>query len=186
VLVASLGTGLLGWTACAAPGSPSAGDPGGGPATGTPQPPSTAEPSGPAPDADLPTPHRDFTRHFTDPLYLDEKDEFAPFGTDDSSDVLHRWVDRRAELKRCPTLRQMVGADEWSLEDFTKAAAPDLDRLLTGYAFTLLLLRGRIDAEGKKAVLEALRRTQKHYAKEAPRTVAVMLRDLEAFPSRDC
>lgn len=81
VLVALLAAG------CALPGELISGipEPGGGPAPSVPVPPESAAQPTPAADPpapDFPKPHPRFAARFTDPLYYDEGEEFAPFGSD--------------------------------------------------------------------------------------------------------
>ena len=89
--------------------------PGGGPSPSVPVPPDAAEQSTPPadpPDGDFPSSHKAFAEHFTDPLYVDQAEDFAPFGNDEGSDTLWVWTQRRSELTRCTTLRWMFEQDD--------------------------------------------------------------------------
>ena len=144
-------------------------------------------PAADPPDADFPTPRRAFAKHFTDPLYYDQAEEFAPFGSDEGFDTLSHWVDRRADLDSCSTLRWMFAQDdEAGALDDPENNGPDVDGFIIGAGFALLLLTGHIDTEGKRLVLGALHRTYSFYARSSPREPAVMIRDLESFPASDC
>ncbi|WP_375425928.1 hypothetical protein [uncultured Friedmanniella sp.] len=147
------------------------------------QPSRAAEP----PDPDFPKPSAPFAAHFTDPLYHDEGEELAPFGSDEGSDTLYGWVDRRHELNRCTTLRWMIEQDDpaGALDD-PADNGPDVDGFVVGAGFALILLTGHIDTEGKQLTLDALHRTYSFYADSRPREPAVMIRDLESFPATDC
>ncbi len=187
---------------CAGPGDPVPGVPeprmpehgipvpGGGAAPSVPIPPDAADqptPTADPPAADFPKPHKAFAAHFRDPLYHDEGAEFAPFGSDEGNDTLYGWLDRRAELTRCTTVRWMIAADDpaGALED-PDHNGPDVDGFIIGAGFALLLLTGHIDTEGKQLVLDALHRTYSYYADSNPREPAVMIRDLESFRATDC
>lgn len=114
----------------------------------------------------LPEAHPRFAAHFTDPLYEDEGDEFAPFGSDEGSDTLAMWDDRRDELTQATTVRWMMDDEEtpFSFDDALdemneprdEGASVDGITFLISTAFTLLRFTGQIDEEGKQAALRAL------------------------------
>jgi uncharacterized protein YfeS len=164
--------------------------PGGGPSPSVPVPSDAAKQptrSADASDPDFPTRHPRFAEHFTDPLYVDQAEEFAPFGSDEGSDTLAIWTDRRTELTKCTTLRWMFEQDdEADALDDPASNGPDVDGFIIGAGFTLILFTGHIDTEGKQLVLDALQRTYSYYAKVKPREPAVMIRDLKSFPVTDC
>ena len=58
--------------------------------------------------------------------------------------------------------------------------------MVVGVGFTLLLLTGHIDTEGKQLVLDAVRREALFYDDPSSTEFPVMLRDLESFPASDC
>lgn len=188
VLSAAVAVAVLA-SACgpAIPGIPI---PGGGSSPSVPVPADAARQPTPAadrPSGDFPKPHRKFASHFTDPLYHDEAEEFAPFGSDEGADTLAIWDSRRAELTRCTTVRWMIANDDeaGALDDPEKNG-PDVDGFIIGAGFALILLTGHIDSEGKQLVLDALHRTYSYYAEFKPRETAVMIRDLERFRATDC
>ena len=177
---------------CALPGElvPGIPEPGGGPASAVPVPSDAADqPTSPADPAeeDFPTPDPLFARHFRDPLYHDEGEELAPFDSDEGSDTLWTWRQRRAELTRCTTVRWMFEQNDvaGALDD-PASNGPDVDGFVIGAGFALLLFTGHIDPEGKRLVLDALHRTYSYYARHEPREPAVMIRDLERFPATTC
>jgi hypothetical protein len=175
---------------CSTPGVPGIPEPGGGPSPSVPIPPAATDQPTPAADppaGDFPKPHQDFARHFTDPLYYDEGEELAPFGSDEGSDTLWIWTPRRSELTKCTTLRWMIEQDdEAGALDDPANNGPDVDSFIIGAGFALLLFTGHIDTEGKELVLDALHRTYSFYADMEPREPAVMLRELQTFPATDC
>jgi uncharacterized protein YfeS len=134
-----------------------------------------------------PTPHRTFATTFTDPLYQEQANEFAPFGSDEGSDTLAAWSERRSELDTCTTVRWLIETDDQAgaLEN-PEENGPDVDGFVIGAGFGLIYLTGHIDSEGKQLTLDALRRTYSYYASDNPREQPVMIRDLEAFTPSDC
>lgn len=114
-----------------------------------------------------------FAEHFSEPFYLDEADEFAPFGSDEGFDVLNSAAD--AGLPGDATVGDVL--DEtgfgFALEDLggetdwlaIRPEAPriplpggsvDAALIVEGAGFSLLRLQGRIDEVGKAQVLAAL------------------------------
>ena len=186
VLVALLAAG------CALPGEliPGIPEPGGGPVPSVPVPPDSAARPTPAadpPSPDFPKPHPRFAARFTDPLYFDEGEEFAPFGSDEGSDTLAYWAERRGELGKCTTLRWMFAQDdEAGALDDPSQNGPDVDGFVIGAGFALILFTGHVDTEGKQLMLDALHRTYSYYAEHDPREPAVMIRDLSRFEATDC
>ena len=135
----------------------------------------------------LPGPHPAFEAHFADPLYRDEANPLAPFGSDEGFDTLYGWVERSEEVGRCTTVRWLVAAgDAPDALDLPETNGPEVDSYLIAAGFTLLYLTGRIDSEGKQIVLDALHRTYAYYAEDNPREPAVMARDLTAYRATDC
>ncbi len=140
------------------------------------------------PDADFPKPHPRFAAHFTDPLYVDRGNEFAPFGSDGGSDTLSEWIDRRDELTSMTTVRWMLGegGGPGGILDDPADNGPDVDGFIIGAGFALILLTGHIDCEGRQLVIDALRRIYVHDPDDKPREPAVMIRDLRGFPGGEC
>lgn len=105
----------------------------------------------------LPSPAPAFAAHFTDPLYEDDGDEDAPFGSDEGSDMLANWAARRDELGPTSTVADVLEGDPaeyLARNDFDSAEAVHVA------GFTLLRLTGQIDPAGRAAVLEALTQLQ--------------------------
>lgn len=106
--------------------------------------------------------HPRFAAHFTHPLYNDPGEDFAPFGSDEGSDVLHRWTGRRAELTAASRVRDLYeSSDEWdravlSIESSSLDDAVEDAIFVVAHAFTLLRLTGHIDPEGRRAALRSI------------------------------
>ena len=150
----------------------------------------TSTPAADPPDADFPRPHPAFAEHFTDPIYHDQGDELAPFGSDEGFDTLHTSQEHPEDLTACTTVRSLLGPD-WVAPSgpATQPAEDDdpaADGVVVGVGFTLLLMTGHIDAEGKQLVSDAVRREAAYYDDESITEFPVMLRDLESFPASDC
>ena len=101
-----------------------------------------------------------FAQHFTDPLYDDPGDDLAPFGSDEGSDLLADWRDRRDELTTASTLATVLECDP---SDVATYAGPmegvggvETAMFLTSAAFVLLRLVGHLDEEEQRIALEAL------------------------------
>ena len=103
--------------------------------------------------------HARFAEHFTDPIYDDPANDFAPFGNDEGADILADWATRIGELDETSTVRTILedlfdesSGDEAVIED------DDVDTAMfaIGAAFTLLRLTGRIDHEGTQLALRGL------------------------------
>lgn len=101
-----------------------------------------------------------FAQHFTDPLYDDAGDAFAPFGSDEGSDLLAEWAERRADLDETSTLATILGCEP----DAVARYAGDLDgidgietaKFISSAAFVLLRLAGHINEEDRRQALAAL------------------------------
>ena len=134
--------------------------------------------------------HPDFSAHFTDPMYDDPGDEFAPFGSDEGADDLTEWSERLDELDDSTTVRFLLedGFDDPTDVDGFITELTDEDEsvdaavITVGAGFTLLRLTGHIDEEGRALVLTALGRLQAFYGEQSQFTR--MRADLEAFGSR--
>ncbi|QZY30436.1 hypothetical protein [Nocardioides coralli] len=106
------------------------------------------------------TPHEDFARHFTDPLYDDAGEDLAPFGSDEGSDLLWEWSGRREELGASSTVATILGCDP---DEVATVAGPmegvdgmDTAVLVTSAAFVLLRLTGRIPEADCELALRAI------------------------------
>lgn len=116
---------------------------------------------------DLPEAHPAFRVHFTDPLYDDAGNDFAPFGSDEGFDLLLEWDSQRTELHADTTVAGLL-ADSVPIDltDWTHSEPPvdaepasrvDEAVFIQAAGFALLRLTGRIDQAGKQATLNALR-----------------------------
>lgn len=152
--------------------------------------------------------HDAFAAHFTDSIYDDPAEEFAPFGSDEGADILAEWAERAEDLDRGSTVRDVLQdsfEDAAELQDFlggleaaskrVSVSAPenpqagpripepggDVDgaTIVLGAGFTLLRLTGQIDGEGRRLVLASLDVLQDFYGPQ--REFEVMRRDLETF-----
>jgi hypothetical protein len=203
-VVAALAVVLMGCGSTAAgpagPGSPAAPDPTrSAPAattSATPGPRSpgvgpvpTSTPAVDPPDADFPAPHPAFAEHFADPMYHDAGDELAPFGSDEGFDLLFTWKEKARDLTACTTVRSVFEGDDPAAAggiDRTSDDDPAQDGAIVGAGFTLIFFTGHIDPEGKRLVMDAIRREARYYRNGRIREFPVMLRDLESFPASVC
>ena len=111
-------------------------------------------------ESGLPRPATAFAEHFTDPLYDDVGNDFAPFGSDEGSDLLAEWGDRRDQLDRDSTLATVLRCEP---REVAEIAGPmqDVDGLetamtVTSAAFVLLRLVGHLGEEDRRLALEAV------------------------------
>jgi len=130
----------------------------------------------------LPPAHPAFAAHFTSRFY-DADDpghnELPPFGTDEGADGVSEWGGRLDVLERARSLRELLGEDaDEQIADLRGGDSADGDDLLVSLGFTFLRYTGRIDAEGRDWLLEALRRQIKRYPGIE---YATMLQDLSIF-----
>lgn len=110
----------------------------------------------------LPPAHPDFLRRFSDDIYDDQADEFAPFGSDEGWDAMAEIVEEFMPLDPEVTLRELseevlelegVEFDQTDLDDTAES-----DFAVIGVGFTILRLTGRIDAEGRQWLIDAIAR----------------------------
>jgi len=144
-----------------------------------PQQPAPAEP-----DSSLPAPHPAFAARFTADFYLDQADEFAPFGSDEASDSVAELLQVRRRIVPTTNLRPLVAV---ALEEAPATVFEDMDvdeehvnTIVIGVGFLLILLTGRIDDEGRRQVIAALERQEQVYGEDTS-TFRTMLADLRAF-----
>lgn len=108
----------------------------------------------------LPTPHPAFAAHFTDPIYDDPGSENAPFGSDEGSDILWEWGQRRDELSADSTIADVMGTDAAQLDALVEqmAGIDHLDQAETvrGAAFTLLRLTGHLNPGDRETAVRCL------------------------------
>ena len=71
--------------------------------------------------------HPRFAAHFTDPMYNDPADEWAPFGSDEAADVLAEWEERRDALTSSTRLRDMYDSEEEWRESVNEIGTSPLD-----------------------------------------------------------
>ena len=139
-------------------------------------------------ESDLPTPHPAFRALFTDPLYDDEGEELAPFGSDEGWDLVREWGERRDELSADATVQEVLDESAFP-EAVTHLGDPDervpgpfggvdAATFVVAAGFTLLRLTGRIDHEGHAVTVRALAVLAQHVG---PRPeIDLMRRDLLA------
>jgi len=157
------------------------------------------------------TSHPKFREHFTDDLYYDCTDEFAPFGSDEGDTSLREVED---DLKRAVKegtgflfvlmVKVMIDDDlkgAYPTEDNSREAVEavlknnslddmiNCDMTLYSTAFAQIKTIGWIDAELKQLALNAMKRMdmaheidQNDYVREVlAETQTIMIRDLEGF-----
>lgn len=105
-------------------------------------------------------PHDAFARHFTDPLYDDVADDLAPFGSDEGSDMLAEWQDRRDELDDTSTLATILECEPDQVASYA-GSMEGIDGIetatfVTSAAFVLLRLTGRIPEADRELALRAI------------------------------
>ncbi|WP_133766732.1 hypothetical protein [Amnibacterium kyonggiense] len=137
-------------------------------------------------DFELPPAHPAFRRIFSDPLYDDQGDEFAPFGSDEGWDAMAEIVEDFTPLDPDVTLRDLA-EDVLELEDDEFDATgldetEDTDFALLGVGFTILRLTGRIDDEGRRRLITAVARQQERFGDELA-TLRRIAADLEELPA---
>jgi uncharacterized protein YfeS len=133
----------------------------------------------------LPPAHPDFLRAFPGDLYDDQADEFAPFGSDEGWDAMAEIVEDLMPLDPDVTLRQLSEEVLELVDEEFEATDPDetadSDFAVIGVGFTILRLTGRIDAEGRQWLIDAIGRHQSRFGDdvEALQRIAA---DLRALP----
>ncbi|MFC6006970.1 hypothetical protein [Angustibacter luteus] len=135
----------------------------------------------PIPGGQLPKAAPAFTAHFSDPVYEDPAGEFAPFGTDEGSDMLSEWDERREELGPDTTVTDLLedaGLSDVSA-DLDNPEDVDAATITVAAGFTLLRLSGRIDDAGKKLTLKALDVLIRYY--DSPSEVLRQRADLKSW-----
>lgn len=141
-------------------------------------------------DDDLPEAAPAFAAHFTDPIYDDPADEFAPFGSDEGWDLLYEWAERRDELDSTTTVADLVGESEFAdfvaqldTEEGPGIPVPggqvDAATITIGAGFTLLRLTGHIDEAGRQQTLKALDVLIRRY--ESPPQLLRQRSDLQSW-----
>ena len=139
---------------------------------------------------DLPAASPAFAAHFTDPVYDDPADEFAPFGTDEGFDMVHEWAERRHELSPDTTVADVIEESGFAhvaseLDNPEGPGVPaaggqvDAATITIGAGFTLLRLTGRIDQDGRQQTLKALDVLIHRY--DSPPQLVRQRRDLESW-----
>lgn len=134
--------------------------------------------SGAADGLSMPVPDPNFVAHFTDRLYHDPADSYAPFGSDEGADMLADWAERRDELGPDSTVADI-------LEDDPAESVSDPDDYFSqvfvqAAGFTLLYLTGHIDPVGKRATIQAIRNMIKFVGGKDP-VLLKQLHDLQTW-----
>jgi uncharacterized protein YfeS len=108
----------------------------------------------------LPAPHPAFSTHFDDPIYDDPALETAPFGSDEGSDMLWEWGQRRDELTRDSTIADVMETDAWTLDALVErmSGIDHLDQasIVRGAAFTLLRLVGHLSDQDRETAVRCI------------------------------
>ena len=154
------------------------------PASGAHGNPGASQPAPAAPDDSLPAPHPAFAAAFTADFYLDQGDDYAPFGSDEASDSVAELLQMRRRIVPTTNLRPLVAV---ALEEEPASVFENLDTdeehvnaVVIGVGFLLILLTGRIDDEGRRQVIEALERQEQIYGEDTD-IFRTMLADLRAL-----
>lgn len=136
-------------------------------------------------EVELPPAHPGFLRTFSSDLYDDQADEFAPFGSDEGWDAMAEIVEDFMPLDPEVTLRQLseevleLVDEEFDATDPDETA--DSDFAVIGVGFTILRLTGRIDAEGRQWLIDAIARHQRRFGDDVDALQRIAA-DLEALP----
>ncbi|GAB2597148.1 hypothetical protein [Microlunatus antarcticus] len=129
--------------------------------------------------------HPRFAEHFTDPIYDDPADDFAPFGSDEGSDLFVEAEEQRTELGPTATVSDVLeltaAEDAAAFVDEIEEGSPDLDGFVIAAGFALLRLTGQIDAQGRQWLQDALDRTLRFYGDGYAAQHALLTRDLASF-----
>ena len=145
--------------------------------------------SAPIPDDDdgaLPEPHPAFRSHFTAAFYTDQADEFAPFGNDEAADSVAELIAVRRRIVETTTLRALCavafGDEAKSVFENLQYDDDHVDPIIIGVGFLLILLTGRIDDEGRRALIASVERADARYGEHTAnyRTMLADLRSLKA------
>jgi|tagenome__1003787_1003787.scaffolds.fasta_scaffold19861754_1 uncharacterized protein YfeS len=115
-----------------------------------------------------------FAAHFTDPVYNDEGDEFAPFGSDEGSDIVYESAERRDELGADATVADVIEENDFTdvVAELDTPEGPGIPKpggqidaatITVGAGFTLLRLAGHIDEAGRRQTVKALDILIHHY-----------------------
>ena len=111
-------------------------------------------------EARTPEPAPAFTQHFVDPLYDDPADEFAPFGSDEGSDLLASWRNRRSELGPASGLATVLECEPSQVATYvgemTGVDGIETAMFITSAAFVLLRMTGHLSDGDRRLALEAL------------------------------
>jgi uncharacterized protein YfeS len=112
------------------------------------------------PEVSLPAPHPAFIAHFSDPIYDDQALETAPFGSDEGSDILWEWGQRRSELSLDSSIADVMETDAAGLAALVAEMSGidhvDQAAIVRGAAFTLLRLVGHISERDRETALGCL------------------------------
>lgn len=137
------------------------------------------------PEELLPAPHPMFRAHFTAEFYYDQADEFAPFGSDDASDIVDEMLEERDTITGTSTVRQLAAVafqdEPATVFDNLNLEEDHVDPVLVAVGFLLIYLTGQIDYEGKRILYKAIDRRERRWG--ANTTIfGTMLEDLRTFP----
>ena len=146
----------------------------------------SAPESAPTPDDDgaLPEAHPAFRAHFTAAFYTDQADEFAPFGNDEAADSVAELIAVRRRIVETTTLRALCavafGDEAKSVFENLQYDDDHVDPIIIGVGFLLIYLTGRIDDEGRRALIASIERADGRYG-EHTANYRAMLADLRSL-----
>ncbi|STD13742.1 Uncharacterised protein [Dermatophilus congolensis] len=129
----------------------------------------------------LPSKHSVFAAHFTDDIYDNVDDAYAPFGSPEGEDLLRTWGQRRSELEDGALIEDLVEAFGDDLGDRIgeDEESTDLETLVVAAGFTILRLVGEIDEQDRQYVLRALAHLEEVFGEQPE--FDTMNEDLSSF-----
>lgn len=122
----------------------------------------------------------EYAAHFTHPLYSAVSGEWAPFSSDEGSDLLWSWEQRVDELSDRSTVVDLIPGAEPGQEEPVTDVEWAIEVL--GAGFVLLRLTGQIDPNGRRLVMEALDFLEANFGDEEA-TIPQMRQDLATYPA---
>jgi uncharacterized protein YfeS len=129
----------------------------------------------------LPPSHPTFAAHFSDPIYDDTADDSTPFGSDEAADEVFEWMARGVgpDLTLQAMLIESFG-DDTDISNLDFDDEP-LGIIVIALGFLLLRVNGKLEPEGREAVLKALDWYKAYLGPDAV-NLDKAKSDLESFP----